>query len=68
MALSASLAFCAVLTWFGWRYALRGASSVTATLGLSRAWFYAPIPLGAALSIVALLGRPAAPSSGQDVA
>ncbi|MFC7397311.1 TRAP transporter small permease [Chelatococcus sp. GCM10030263] len=57
IAVGASIAFCAVLAWWGYAFALRGLPAESPTLGISRVWFYAPIPIGAALSIIALLCR-----------
>lgn len=53
----ASVVFCAVLAWSGYAFTLRGLPAQSSTLGISRAWFYAPIPIGAVLSILALLAR-----------
>ncbi len=68
IALASSVAFCAVLAWFGYRFMLRGLPTESATLGVSRAWFYAPIPIGAVLSVAALLGRGARQSPREDLA
>lgn len=61
LAALSSIVFCAILLWAGWRYALRGMPVASPVLGLSRFWFFLPIPLCAALAIVALLARPGAP-------
>lgn len=68
VALASSVAFCAALAWFGYKFMLRGLPAESATLGISRAWFYAPIPIGAALSVAALLGRGARQVPGEDLA
>ena len=52
-----SVAFCAVLAWYGYQFFLRNLPAVSPTLGLSRGWFVAAIPLGAALTIVATAAR-----------
>ena len=59
-----SVAFCAILTWAGWAYAQRGLPVHSPALGLSRFWFFVPIPAAAALSVIALLLRQRAPSTG----
>lgn len=59
LAAAASVAFCVVLARTGSDFTLRAMNGLSITLGISRAWFYAPIPLGAALSVLALLTRPA---------
>ena len=64
LTLAASVAFCCVLAWSGWAYAQRGLPVHSPALDLSRFWFFLPIPLSAALSVVALLLRPRAPSTG----
>ena len=60
LAVAASVLFCAILAYWGYRYTVRALSTVSPTLGISRAWLYVPIPLGAGLGIVALLLRPTA--------
>jgi len=52
-----SFAFLAILSWQGWTFTLRNAEFTSPSLGISRAWIYAPIPLGAALGCLALLIR-----------
>jgi TRAP-type C4-dicarboxylate transport system permease small subunit len=59
-----SVAFCAILAWAGWAYAQRGLPVHSPALGLSRFWFFVPIPAAAALSVIALLLRPREPSTG----
>lgn len=61
LAVAASVLFCAILAYWGYRYTLRALTTVSPTLGISRAWLYVPIPLGAGLGIVALLLRPTEP-------
>lgn len=56
-----SIGFCAILLVAGWRYAERGLPVSSPSLGLSRVWFFLPIPLGAGLAVLALVFRPAAP-------
>ena len=62
LAAALSIIFCAILLYAGWRYAQRGMPVSSPALGLSRFWFFLPIPLGAGLAILALLFRPAAPA------
>src|SRR5690606_17584653 len=52
-----SILFCAIVAWTGAEFAARGAPVASPALGLSRLWFFVPIPLAAALSVVALLLR-----------
>lgn len=59
IAAAASVAFCVILTKYGWDFTERALNGRSLTLGISRAWFYVPIPVGAALSVLALLVRPA---------
>lgn len=66
LAAFASILFCAILAKTGYDFALRGLNARSTTLGISRVWFYAPIPIGAALSVIALLVRPAAPAAEAD--
>lgn len=56
---AASVIFCIILAKTGYEFTIRGLRAQSMTLGISRAWFYAPIPIGAVLSIIALLTRPA---------
>jgi TRAP-type C4-dicarboxylate transport system permease small subunit len=58
-----SIVFLLALTWSGLSFMQRGGISLSPSLGLPRSWFYASIPLGAVLSIVALVGRMAKPVS-----
>jgi TRAP-type C4-dicarboxylate transport system permease small subunit len=62
--LACSVVFCGVLCWAGITFAQRGAPVTSPALGLSRFWFFLPIPLSAALSILALLVRPKGESVG----
>lgn len=64
VAAALSIAFCAILLYAGWRYAGRGVPVSSPALGLSRFWFFLPIPLGAGLGILALLFRP--PPAGTE--
>ena len=59
LATVASVIFCLVLARYGYDFTARALNARSTTLGISRAWFYAPLPLGAALSVLALLVRPA---------
>ncbi len=52
-----SVIFCAVLAWQGYQFFLRNLPAISPTLGLSRGWFVASIPLGAALTILATAAR-----------
>jgi TRAP-type C4-dicarboxylate transport system permease small subunit len=54
-----AILFCGILAISGYSYAMRGLSVSSPALGLSRFWFFVPIPLSAALSILVLLTRPA---------
>lgn len=63
-ALLASVAFCLVLAWSGWEFARRGWPVMSPTLHLSRFWFFIPIPLCAAISVLALALRDKGPSAG----
>jgi TRAP-type C4-dicarboxylate transport system permease small subunit len=59
-----SVTFCAVLAWAGYAFMLRGVNVTSPALGLSRLWFFLPIPFSAALSVLVLLARPKGPSVG----
>lgn len=61
-----SIVFLLALTWSGLSFMQRGGISLSPSLGLPRSWFYACIPLGAVLSILALAGRMARPASSQS--
>lgn len=63
VATACSIAFCTVLAVTGFDFARRGLPVRSPALGLSRFWFFVPIPLGSALAVLALLarGREAAP-------
>ena len=63
-AMVASIAFCAILAWYGWQFASRGWPVISPTLGIPRFWFFLPISLCSALSILVLALRSKAPSSG----
>lgn len=62
--LACSVAFCGVLAWAGYAFAMRGLPVTSPALGISRVWFFLPIPLSAALSVLILLTRPAGRSVG----
>ncbi|MER0236960.1 TRAP transporter small permease [Fulvimarina sp. MAC8] len=57
LAMVLSLIFLAILAWQGWTFTARNGAFTSPTLGVSRAWIYASIPLGAALGCLALLLR-----------
>lgn len=59
-----SIGFCLILAYAGWFYAQRGLPVTSPALGLSRFWFFLPIPLCAALAVLALLVRPPPPDQG----
>ena len=59
-----SAAFLGVLLWSGVAFVERGLMATSPTMGLSRLWFFLPIPLSAALSLLALAARPVAPNAG----
>lgn len=59
-----SVVFCAVLAWAGYAFMLRGVNVTSPALGLSRLWFFLPIPFSAALSVLVLLSRPKGQSVG----
>ncbi len=61
-----SIAFLLALTWSGLAFMQRGGISLSPSLGLPRSWFYASIPLGAVLSVLALVGRMAKPASSKS--
>lgn len=52
-----SMVFLGILAWQGWIFMMRNAAFLSPSLGISRAWLYAPIPVGAALGCLALLVR-----------
>ncbi|WP_413203358.1 TRAP transporter small permease [Rhodospirillum sp. A1_3_36] len=52
-----SIVFLVILAWHGEIYTARSAAFLSPTLGISRAWIYAPIPIGALLGAIALLIR-----------
>lgn len=64
LVLAASAGFCAILGYWGYLFTARALPTQSTTLGISRAWFYAPIPIGAGLAVIALLVRPPAPTEG----
>ena len=53
-----SVLFCVILCWQGYVFFLRNLPAMSPTLGLSRGWFVAPIPIGALLTVLAMLLRP----------
>ena len=52
-----SLAFLAVLIWYGSNLAWRVRFQTFASMELSMAWAYAALPVGAALAVVAVLAQ-----------
>ena len=52
-----SIVFLAILAWQGLEFTSRSVGFNSPTLGISRGWIYAPIPLGAFLGCIALLIR-----------
>ncbi len=58
---AASLAFLAVLVWFGTNLAWRVRFQTFASMELSMAWAYAALPVGALLAMVAVLAHHADP-------
>ena len=56
-----SLAFLAVLIWYGSNLAWRVRFQTFASMELSMAWAYAALPVGAALAVVAVLAQHADP-------
>lgn len=52
-----SIIFCAVLAYWGYLFTLRALGTMQPSLGISRAWLYAPIPIGAVLTILAFIVR-----------
>ena len=52
-----SVVFLATLWWYGWSFTERSSASVSPTLGVSRAWIYASMPIGAFLGCFALIVR-----------
>jgi len=61
-----SITFLLALTWSGLAFMQRGGISLSPSLGLPRSWFYASIPLGAVLSVLALAGRMAKPTTARS--
>lgn len=56
-AVAASAAVIGVLVWFGWAMVEFISSRTVQSLQLSRAWYFAPIPIGGALMALFLLER-----------
>ncbi|GAB2603135.1 TRAP transporter small permease [Nitrincola alkalisediminis] len=52
-----SIIFCAFLAYWGYRFTLRALGTMQPSLGISRAWLYAPISLGGMLTIIAFVVR-----------
>jgi TRAP-type C4-dicarboxylate transport system permease small subunit len=62
LAVACSIVFCAALAVTGYQFAVRGMPVSSPALGLSRFWFFVPIPLSASLSVLALIARPRGPA------
>ncbi len=52
-----SIVFCAFLAYWGYLFMERSLGTMQPSLGISRAWLYAPIPLGSVLTIIAFIVR-----------
>lgn len=52
-----SITFCLVLAWYGYQFMDRVSMSLSPTLGVSRAWFVGPIPIGAFLTAIILVSQ-----------
>lgn len=66
--LLATIVFLALIAWFGWDMAHRVRFQQLAGLGVSIAWAYAAIPVGAACAIIAVLARWLDPNRTEPVA
>lgn len=54
---TASLSLCAIILWWGWDYAQRGSvQSMIGLEGVSMFWAYLSLPVGAAFSMVGIIG------------
>jgi TRAP-type C4-dicarboxylate transport system permease small subunit len=58
-----SMLFLIALSWSGLALMQRGGISTSPALGLPRSWFYASIPLGAVLGLMAIAGRMLRPAT-----
>lgn len=54
---SLSIIFCAFLAYWGYLFTLRALGTMQPSLGISRAWLYAPISIGGMLTIIAFVVR-----------
>lgn len=52
-----TLIFLGVLIWYGWAMSARVASQRIAMIGYSMSWFYAAIPVGAAMAVPGVILR-----------
>ncbi len=52
-----SIIFCAFLAYWGYLFTLRALGTMQPSLGISRAWLYAPISIGGMLTIIAFVVR-----------
>lgn len=52
-----SIIFCLFLAYWGYLFMERAMGAMQPSLGISRAWLYAPIPLGSVLTIIAFIVR-----------
>ncbi|MFC3339650.1 TRAP transporter small permease [Paracandidimonas soli] len=55
LALSCTIAFLAVLTWYGWVWSEFGAVETSPVLTISKRWLYLAMPVGTALMLLNLL-------------
>jgi TRAP-type C4-dicarboxylate transport system permease small subunit len=53
----AALLLLGHMGWYGWEMALRAQFNVNPTLGISMAWGFAAIPVGAAFAIIAVVAH-----------
>lgn len=54
---TASLTLCGIILWWGWDYAQRGSvQSMIGLEGVSMFWAYLALPVGAAFSIIGIIG------------
>jgi TRAP-type C4-dicarboxylate transport system permease small subunit len=54
---TAALSLCCIILWWGWDYAKRGGvQSMIGLEGVSMFWAYLALPVGAAFSIIGIIG------------
>jgi len=51
------IAVCAVMVWFGYRYAIAGLGRISPSMGFKMAFVYAWVPVTCALSILFIVAR-----------